>query len=336
MRTVVVGCGAWGTTLAHLMAAKGERVSLICHDAAIIDEINSTHSLAKLLPPFPLIHPNVIPKPMSALSSEIKQADLVFIVVASSFYRQVLTEVLRDLPPRAILISATKGMETQTNRSVLEIATEILPVAVMNEQFVVLSGPNLATEIFPGLPAATVLASQNLEVAKRVQAAMSSSTFRAYVSTDVVGVEYGGILKNIIAIAAGILDAKKLGSNAKSALLVRGMAEMRRYALHEGAKDETLYGLSGFGDLITTCLGPQSRNYSVGFRLGLGESLQTILENSVAVAEGINACLVVSQRSAEMGIAMPITQAVAAVLTQQLSIDKAIEALMTRALKEED
>ncbi len=336
MRTVVVGCGAWGTTLAHLMASKGGRVSLICHDETIIKEINTTHTLAKLLPPLPLIHSAVKPLPMSALSEEIKQADLVFIVVASSFYRQTLLEVLKDIPSKAILISATKGMETQTNRSVLEIAIEVLPPTLMKERFVVLSGPNLAKEIFLGLPAATVLACQNIDVAKVVQSVMSSNAFRAYVSTDVVGVEYGGILKNIIAIAAGILDAKDLGSNAKSALLVRGMAEMRRYALHEGAKDETLYGLSGFGDLITTCLGPQSRNYSVGFRLGQGETLGTILDNSVAVAEGINACSVVSQRSAEMGIAMPITQAVAAVLTQQLSIDKAIEALMTRALKEED
>ena len=336
MRSVVIGCGAWGTTLAHRMAAQGGQVSLLCHDDDIISEISTHHTLTKLLPSTPLIHPSVVTLSMSALPVEVGHADLIFVVVASSYYRQVLKEVLVFLPPKAIIISATKGMETQTNRSVLEIAMDEIPPSVMNDRFVVLSGPNLATEIFLGLPAATVLACPNLTSAKKVQQAMSSSTFRAYVSTDVIGVEYGGILKNIIAIAAGILDAKKLGSNAKSALLVRGMAEMRRFALHEGAKDETLYGLSGFGDLITTCLGPQSRNYSVGFRLGQGESLPSVLGSMVAVAEGVNACLVVAMRSAEIGINMPITQAIAAVLNNTMSIDQAIEALMTRELKVED
>jgi glycerol-3-phosphate dehydrogenase (NAD(P)+) len=318
------------------MASKGGHTSLLCHDAAIMDEILAERTHKNVLPSKTLIDRSVIPLPMSDLGSEVSHADFVFVVVAASFYRTVLRDILKSLPPRAIIISATKGMETTTNRSVLEIAMEELPVDVMTDRFVVLSGPNLATEIFLGLPAATVLACQNLESAKQVQAAISSTTFRAYVSQDIIGVEYGGILKNIIAIAAGILDARSLGSNAKSALLVRGMAEMRRYALHHGAKDETMYGLSGFGDLITTCLGPQSRNYSVGFRLGQGESLESILAGMVAVAEGVNACLVVAHRCQEMGVDMPITQAIASVLLKKSTIKKAIEELMTRELKAED
>jgi glycerol-3-phosphate dehydrogenase (NAD(P)+) len=336
MRTVVVGCGAWGTTLAHLMASNGDSVALLCHDQAIIDEIRTERTNKQVLPGDPRINKSVTPTPMSDLATAVSQADLVCIVVAASFYRSVLRDVQAVLPPQAIILSATKGVETLTNRSVLEIASEELSASVFKERFVVLSGPNLATEIFIGLPAATVLACQKLDTAKKIQSAMSSSLFRAYVSEDVIGVEYGGILKNIIAIAAGILDAQSLGSNAKSALLVRGMAEMRRYALHEGAKEETLYGLSGFGDLITTCLGPQSRNYTVGFRLGKGESLESILGSMSVVAEGVNACRVVAFRSRKMGVPMPITEAIAAVLQNNMTIDRAIKQLMTRSLKVED
>lgn len=336
MRTVVIGCGAWGTTLAHLMGSKGHPVTLLCHDPRVIEEISSERTHRGVLPKGPLINNLVAPAPMSDLSVVISSADLVFIVVASTFYRSVLRQIVPVLPKDAILVSATKGMETLTNSSVLDIALEELPAVVYRDRFVVLSGPNLANEIFIGLPAATVLACQKLDTAKKVQSAISSPSFRAYISDDVIGVEYGGILKNIIAIAAGILDAKSLGSNAKSALLVRGMAEMRRYALHHGAKDETLHGLSGFGDLITTCLGPQSRNYTVGFRLGKGESLDNILESMSAVAEGVNACLVAATRSREINIAMPITQAIEAVLLGKITVDSAIEALMTRELKVED
>jgi glycerol-3-phosphate dehydrogenase (NAD(P)+) len=336
MHAVVVGCGAWGTTLAHLLASQGAQVSLLCHDLAVIDEILAERTLSRLLPAARHIHPSVSPVPMSRLPLEVSRADMVFVVVASSFYRSVLRDIVATISSQTIIISATKGMEVGTNKSVLEIAMEEVPASTMKDRFVVLSGPNLASEIFLGLPAATVLACQNIHSAEQVQSALSSNTFRAYVSSDIVGVEYGGILKNIIAIAAGIVDAKGLGSNAKSALLVRGMAEMRRYALRQGAKDETLYGLSGFGDLITTCLGPQSRNYSVGFGLGKGETLDTILDKMGAVAEGVNACLVVALRSKEMGLSMPITQAIAAVINKQITIDKAIDALMTRELKVED
>ncbi len=336
MTTIVYGCGAWGTVLSALVAAKNQQTYIVCHDEKIKNEINTQHTNLTYLPAQPTLPANLKAIMLSEAGAYLPQSEFVFVVVASSFYRQTLKSLASTINKEQIIISATKGMEENTNLSVLEIAAQELPKVVYKKQFTLLSGPNLAEEIFLQQPAATVVASQNLQAAKKVQELISSALFRAYISDDIIGVEYGGILKNVIAIAAGILDALNLGANAKSALLVRGIAEMKRFTLHYGGKEETIAGLSGFGDLITTCLGPKSRNYSVGYRIGKGEKSSDIEKSMVAVAEGVKTCKVVYHLAQKEKIEMPIIEAIYNVIYCELPVSKAIEILMTRELKKED
>ncbi|MEK6556806.1 MAG: NAD(P)H-dependent glycerol-3-phosphate dehydrogenase, partial [Candidatus Margulisiibacteriota bacterium] len=287
MHSLVYGCGAWGTTIAQLLAHKGCLVSLVCHDPKILKEINTLHTNTTYLPKRPILSDRIQAILEPEMFRLLPGISTIFLVVASPYYRQTLRSLMPILRADQIVVSATKGMEEKTHRSILEMATEELSEDVLQNRFVILSGPNLAGEIYLGKPAATVVACRNQATAQTIQMLISSPQFRAYYSDDLIGVEYGGILKNVIAIAAGILDALELGANAKAALLVRGIAEMKRFALSQGAREETLSGLSGFGDLITTCLGPQSRNYSVGFQIGKGETIQEIVSGMVAVAEGV-------------------------------------------------
>lgn len=336
MACLVYGCGAWGTTIAQLLAQKSEIVYLVCHSQTILSEINSEHTNKTYLPAQPALSEKITALMESEINKVFAKVSVIFVVVASPYYRQTLRLLSPMLRSDQIVVSATKGMEEKTHQSVLEIATEELSEDILQNRFVVLSGPNLAGEIFAGKPAATVVACRNQTTAQKIQTLISSSQFRAYYSEDLLGVEYGGILKNVIAIAAGILDARELGANAKAALLVRGIAEMKRFALHQGAREETLSGLSGFGDLITTCLGSQSRNYSVGYRIGKGESVDQIISGMVAVAEGVKTSRVITRLAEQQGISMPIVRAVYEVLYKKLSVEEAIERLMTRNLKAED
>ncbi|MDD5456616.1 MAG: NAD(P)-dependent glycerol-3-phosphate dehydrogenase [Candidatus Margulisbacteria bacterium] len=336
MVSLVCGSGAWGTVLAQLLADKNEPVYLFCHTQLIADEINNIHTNSTYLPKKPVLNKNIKAFPITAINEYIEKADFIFIVVASPFYRQTLKQIKPYLRPDHIIVSATKGMEENTDKSILEIASEEFSGAILKKQFALLSGPNLAGEIFTGKPAATVIAAHNQVLAKKVQNLLGSTQLRPYISSDLIGVEYGGILKNVIAIAAGILDALELGSNAKAALLVRGLAEMKRFAVASGAKEKTITGLAGFGDLITTCLGPQSRNYNVGYRIGKGESLPAITKSMVSIAEGVKTCKVIKELAQKKKIPMPITEAVFQVLYKNLSIKETIQLLMTRELKEED
>jgi glycerol-3-phosphate dehydrogenase (NAD(P)+) len=260
---------------------------------------------------------------------------MVFVVVASNYYRSVMKMIKPMISEQHIIVSATKGME-DSGLSMIEIDRQIFSLEQLNQQFCVLSGPNLAKEVYSGLPAATVVASNNLQVAEIVQEMISNDLFRAYVSNDVVGVMYGGIIKNIIALGAGIVDAMELGVNAKSALMVRGIAEMRRFCVMAGGEDDTVFGLSGFGDLITTCTGPKSRNYSVGYKLGKGEKIDEIMSGMIDIAEGVKSCKVIYEIALRKKIAMPITTAVYGVIYEGISIPDTIIALMNRELKKED
>ncbi|OGI08578.1 MAG: hypothetical protein A2Y40_04625 [Candidatus Margulisbacteria bacterium GWF2_35_9] len=336
MTIAVVGCGAWGTVISQLIAKNTEAVTLFCHDETIVHEINTNHTNTLYLPKEPILNPNIQARHLSELPALIPEYNVIFIVVASSYYRDILSHIKAVLSYDQIIVAATKGMEEQSLKSVYDISIDVFSKEVCDNQFAILSGPNLAGEIYLGKPAATVIASKNAYLAEKVQKLISSDRFRAYVSDDVSGVSYGGILKNIIAIAAGILDAMELGSNAKAALLVRGMAEIKRYAVHFGAKEETLMGLAGFGDLVTTCLGPDSRNYSTGYRIGKGEPLIDITSSMVSVAEGVKACKVVYDIAKKEAIPMPITEGVYKVLYKNANVLEVTSLLMTRQLKKED
>ncbi|MDS3859740.1 NAD(P)H-dependent glycerol-3-phosphate dehydrogenase [Thermosynechococcaceae cyanobacterium BACA0444] len=235
-----------------------------------------------------------------------------------------------NLPPGRVLISATKGLEPQTAATATQIWTELLPQA----QIVVLSGPNLAAEINQGLPAAAVIGG-DLEIAAQAQSLFAMPTFRVYTNPDRRGVELGGVLKNVMAIACGVNDGLGLGVNARSALITRGLLEMVRVGTHWGGDIQTFYGLSGLGDLLATCTSPLSRNYQVGWHLAQGTALKDALERVIGTAEGVNTALVLSDYAQAHDLDVPITQAVTTVLRDEVTPQQALTQLLERPFKVE-
>jgi len=334
-KILVVGCGAWGTSLAKVLSEKNEKVYIACHSEQIIQDINKkrVNSLYGLVEP--KLTKNIEAISFDQIPTVIVEVSAIFVVVASSFYLSTMKMLRPMIVEQHIIVSATKGMD-ESGLSMLDIDKQVFSKEQLDAQLCVLSGPNLAKEIYQGLPAATVIASHNNETATVIQQMISSDNFRAYISNDVIGVLYGGILKNIIALAAGIVDAMNLGTNAKSALMVRGIAEMRRFCVYVGGEEDTVFGLSGFGDLITTCTGPKSRNYSVGYALGEGEKIKDIIAGMVDVAEGVKSCKVIHFLAIKEEISMPITSAIYKVIYENASIKDTISSLMNRDLKKED
>jgi len=324
-KVLVIGSGAWGTTISKLLSESGNDTTIWAHEKSIADEINNTHSNSKLLPDIQL------PSNLKATISfeDIASYQFIFIVVASQFYLKTIDQIKDHLTSTQIIVSASKGLTKDGETMTSKLAAKI------TNQIVVFSGPNIAKEIANGNPAATVAASSNINVALQIQSLFTGSNLRIYTSNDVIGVELGGTLKNIIAIAAGIIDGLSLGSNAKAALMTRGIVEIARLSKALGADERTLYGLSGMGDLITTCSSSMSRNHSVGEKLAKGESLDNILENMIAVAEGVNTTKYTHLLAQKMGIVMPFTEEIYRVLFENKSVAKAIKELMSRTQKSE-
>ena len=299
---VILGAGAWGTTLATVAAAKGHKVWLW-----------SRHSSQRL-------------------EDILKGADIVLSAVSMQGVRAVVTEIQSlSLSSETIFITATKGLEPDTTLTPSQIWQAAFPAYPV----VVLCGPNLSKEIQQGLPAATVVASIDAGAAEAVQAVFSSSRFRVYTNSDPLGVELGGTLKNVIAIAAGVCDGLQLGTNAKAALVTRGLTEIIRIGNTWGAKTETFYGLSGLGDLLATCNSLLSRNYQVGYQLAQGKTLATTLAHLEGTAEGVNTTQVLIQRANQQKISIPITAQVYRLLQGEISPREALEALMLRDIKPE-
>ena len=267
-----------------------------------------------------------------ALESVVKDAAIVVSAVSMKGVIPTANKLRSlNLPSDKIIVTATKGLDTETTRTPSQIWQRAFP----NNPVVVLSGPNLSKEIAQGLPAATVLASSNLTAAKQVQSIFASDTFRVYVNEDPIGTELGGTIKNVMAIASGVCDGMKLGTNAKAALLTRALPEMIRIGTHLGASGETFFGLSGLGDLIATCDSSLSRNYQVGYGLAEGKTLAQILANLEGTAEGINTTNVVIKIADLQAIAVPITRQVHRLLRGKINPEEAIQALMERDLKPE-
>ncbi|MEL6500887.1 MAG: NAD(P)H-dependent glycerol-3-phosphate dehydrogenase [Cyanobacteria bacterium J06635_13] len=266
------------------------------------------------------------------LASVVKQADIILSAVAMKGVISTAKKLQTlDLPSSKIIVTATKGLDAETNRTPSQIWQSAFP----DNPVVVLSGPNLSKEIAKGLPAATVLASKDLAAAEKVQEIFASDTFRAYVNEDPIGTELGGTIKNVIAIASGVCDGMNLGTNAKAALLTRALPEMIRIGTHLGASGETFFGLSGLGDLIATCDSPLSRNYQVGYGLAQGHTLEQILDNLEGTAEGVNTTNVLVRIADLEAIAVPIARQVHRLLRGRITPEEAIQALMERELKPE-
>jgi glycerol-3-phosphate dehydrogenase (NAD(P)+) len=313
------------------MAGKGLHVRLWAYEREVVDAINGTHENPVFLPGVPL-PPSLVAT--GSLSDLTEQSEGLLFVVPSHVARPVLRELVRSLSRSTPLISATKGVEEDTLNLMTQVMTEVLPPA-MQPDIMVLSGPSFAAEVSAGKPTALCLAGANEELVKTFQAALMTPAFRVYVDSDVLGVQLGGALKNVMALAAGVVDGLGLGHNARAALITRGLAEMVRLGVAMGADARTFYGLSGVGDLVLTCTGALSRNHTVGVRLGQGERLETILGSMHAVAEGVRTAKAASGLAHRHGVEMPIVCEINAVLFEGKSCRQAVTDLMERDAKPE-
>jgi glycerol-3-phosphate dehydrogenase (NAD(P)+) len=323
MNITVIGAGAWGTALAISLSAH-HRVTLWSVDAGQVDTMRATRCNPAFLPDLSL--PESLD--LSAdFPAALEGAELAIVAVPVAALRQVLEKIAR-LPGRSGVIWVCKGFEAETSLLPHQVAAAMLPDAIPRG---VLSGPSFAQEVARGLPAALTLASEDEAFAQRAAQALHHARLRVYASSDVIGVEVGGAVKNVMAIAAGICDGLELGHNARAALLTRGLAEITRLGLKLGGRPETLSGLSGAGDLILTCTGDLSRNRKVGMLLAQGRALPDILQGLGHVAEGVYTAREVHQLAQRLGVAMPISEAVYRVLYERVPVAEAVEALLNRA-----
>ena len=323
----VIGAGSWGTTLASLLAEKEFDVSLWAFEKDLVATINDTGMNSVYLPDVQL--PANL-KVTYDIAEAIKKARYILNVVPTQFTRSVFNEAVKYIPENAVIINASKGIEQGTLLTVSSILKEIT-----GHQTAVLSGPSFAKEVINKLPTAVTLATEYPDTGLILQEIFNTHYFRVYTHRDMLGVELGGALKNVIAIASGITDGLGLGHSARAALITRGLAEMVRLGVSLGADERTFSGLSGLGDLVLTCTGPLSRNYSVGVSLGKGLKLKEILSSTKSVAEGVATALSAFELSRKQGIEMPITEQIYEVIYKEKSPEDAVSMLMNRTLKSE-
>ena len=327
----VIGTTSWGTTLAMILAHNGTEVLLWARTQEEAVALESAGENQRQLPGYPF-PPGM--RVTAFLEEATSDADMVALVVPSRSLRENVRVLLPHLDSRSIVLSATKGLEKGSANRMSQVLEEELPKE-FHPRISVLSGPNLAKEIAQGKPASTVVACQDEEVALRVQELFMSSTFRVYTNTDVVGVELGGALKNIIALGAGISDGLGYGDNGKAAFITRGLVEITRLGVAAGANPLTFAGLAGLGDLIATCSSPLSRNRYVGEQLATGRGLEEILASMTNVAEGVDTTLGALILASKLKVDMPLTQAMSTVLFQGVDPRQAVIGLMGRAPRPE-
>lgn len=330
MRISVFGAGSWGCALAHQMARRGHEVVLWALEPEVAAGINANHRNPIFLTDAEL-HPAI--RCTSELEAAAAHADVWIWVVPVQFSRGVMDQLRGLLRPEVAVVSASKGIETESLRRMDELAAEALGIA--SDRFCCLSGPTFAIEVVRGDPSAAVLACGDLELARHLQGEFSDYHLRCYAGGDLIGVELAGALKNPVAIAAGIIDGLGLGANTQAALMTRGLHENTRLGVALGAEADTFRGLAGMGDLVLTCTGGLSRNRRVGQRLGRGETLDEILGSMREVAEGVKTTPAAAKLATRLGVEMPITQSMARILAGQISPKDALKELMTRQLKVE-
>jgi glycerol-3-phosphate dehydrogenase (NAD(P)+) len=327
----VVGAGSWGTALANLLAAKGYPIDWWVFEEDICRQIKETGVNTVFLDGFSL---SANLSPTTDIHGVVKGKDLVLIVVPSHVMREVSQKMAPLLGEHTIIVSASKGIENQTQLTMSGVLKESLP-SMSDDHFAVLSGPSFAREVVQGLPTVVTAASRNLDCARQVQAVLSTPVFRVYTNDDVIGVELGGSVKNVIAIAAGMIDGLGMGLNTRAALITRGLTEIRRLGLAMGANPRTFTGTAGIGDLVLTCTGDLSRNHTVGYQIGKGKKLDDLISEMRMVAEGVKTARSVYNLSNRLGVEMPISHAVYKILYKGLSPMEATRQLMTRDLKNE-
>ncbi len=326
-RIGVVGGGAWGTALAASAAQQGRQVVLWAREAAVVTAINESHRNTMFLPDVAL-DPGI---KASGELADVCDTEAVMLVAPAQFLRPLCRDMADHWRPGTPALICAKGIEQQTGELMSEVVAAELPEA----QLAVLSGPTFAVEVARGQPAAVTLACRDDVLGSALIEALGSQHFRPYFSADLIGAQIGGAVKNVLAIACGIVSGRQLGDNARAALITRGLAEMIRLALAKGASRETLMGLSGLGDLVLTCSSEQSRNMSLGLELGRGGRLTDILAQRRSVAEGVASAPAVLALAGRLGVEMPIAAAVDAILHHGASVDEAIAGLLSRPFKGE-
>jgi glycerol-3-phosphate dehydrogenase (NAD(P)+) len=328
----IIGAGSWGTALAVSLAGLGHRIALWAYEDAVVDSILTRRENRLFLPGFVLADHIY---PTRHFEEALDGAEFVVTVMPSHVCRPIYEQMAAFLRQSMILVSATKGLEVDNLMRMTEVI-QTVTAPHFAARLAVLSGPSFAQEVARGDPTAVVVASRSRQVARTVQENFSSRSLRLYTTDDVVGVEIGGAVKNVIAIAAGVIEGLGLGHNPKAALITRGLAEMARLAVACGARSETLAGLAGMGDLVLTCTGDLSRNRSVGVELGKGRALSDIIGSVRTVAEGVKTTYATAALARRHGVEMPITQQVQRILEGLISPRDAIRELMERTLKTEN
>ncbi len=323
----VIGGGAWGTALAQTCVRPQRKVLIWARESEVVQSINSQQQNRLFLPGIDL-SPNIEASgDLAALSA----CDLVLAVPPAQHLRATLAQFAAIARPGCVLVLCAKGIEQGSLKLMTQVATEVAP----GHPLAVLSGPSFAAEVAKGLPTAITLACGDRDLGRALADHLASPSFRPYLSHDLIGAEAGGAVKNVLAIACGVVEGRKLGRSAHAAVLTRGFAEMTRLAVALGAEAETLAGLCGLGDLVLTCSSPQSRNMSVGLALGRGDSLAQALSGKLSVAEGVASAPAVRALAARLGVETPICEAVAGVLAGEMALDSAIAALLSRPLRAE-
>ena len=327
----VIGAGAWGTALARHLAGKGAVVRLWAYEPEVVETIRDKGENRLYLPGVGL-PPSVTAT--GSLEEAVRGSHWLVFAVPSHVARSVLQKLAPLLSVPVPLVSATKGIEEDTFKLMTQVMGEVLPSG-MARSLMVLSGPSFAIEVARGRPTVVSLAGEDSGLVRRLQSKLMTPLFRVYAGTDVLGLQLGGALKNVIALAAGVVDGLDLGHNARAALITRGLAEMIRLGTAMGADPRTFYGLSGMGDLVLTCTGALSRNHTVGVRLGKGESLDAILKDMRAVAEGVRTSRAALGLAMRHHVEMPIVREVHAALFDGKPCARAVSDLMERAAREE-
>ncbi len=330
-KIAVVGAGSWGTTLANLLAEKGYPVTLWCYEKDLAERIGQSGINDLYLPGIDLSEKL---QATSDLASAVSEKQLLLFVTPSQVTRQILQQALPDLSPQTLIVSASKGIENDSLMLLSQVFEELLP-ARMHQQLGFLSGPSFAKEVSSGMPTAVVAAARDSGVAAQIQTIFSTEKFRVYTHSDIIGVELGGAMKNVIALAAGVADGLGFGHNTRAALITRGLAEMTRLGMKLGGAAETFAGLAGMGDLVLTCTGDLSRNRSVGIALGQGVKIDEILANMQMVAEGVKTTLSAYQLATRVGVEIPIIEQMYLLLYRDKDPCQAVIDLMSRDLKSE-
>jgi len=323
----VIGAGSWGTTIAALLAEKGYDVTLWAFEKEIVDSINTDFVNPVYLPDFKLSH-NI--RATSDPAEAVSEARYIINVVPTQHIRPIFSTLKQHIRDESVIISASKGIEIKTLLTPSMVLSEILDKPVS-----VISGPSFAGEVMAKKPTAVTLGTMDKKIGLLLQEIFNTDYFRVYTHDDITGVEIGGALKNVIAIASGICDGLQLGYDARAALITRGLSETARLGISMNAREQTFAGLSGLGDLVLTCTGPLSRNYTVGVRLGQGMKLSDITAQTKSIAEGVTTTLSAHELAYRHGVEMPITEQVYLALYKDKSPAEAVRDLMTRSLKSE-